>query len=155
MIDLSNEQEVREALVAEAKTWVGTPVHWQAAVKRGGTDCRGWIYETGKAVGMPEAENIEAALCNYRLDFTPKYFLGRVSKVLVQTDDPKMGDIIAIKINPKDKGPRHLAMLVDNNRIIHCYGRGLGKVVSAPLGKSRPIHSYWTWPSLVGGNHGD
>jgi cell wall-associated NlpC family hydrolase len=141
--------EIRAALVAEAKTWIGSPVHWQGAVK-GGTDCRGWIYATAKKVGMPEAANVEAALCNYPMNFTAKYFVDRISKILKRTDNPQPADLLAIKLSPKDKGPRHLAMLVDNNRIIHCYGRGLAKVVYVPLGKSRPIHSWWTWPSLQG-----
>ena len=33
------EEEARSAIVSEALTWVGTPYHSNAMVKKGGTDC--------------------------------------------------------------------------------------------------------------------
>lgn len=43
------------AVVAEARTWVGTPFVHQGALKHVGTDCIGLIAGVGLALGVPEA----------------------------------------------------------------------------------------------------
>ena len=101
---------------------------------------------------MPEAQALAANEHRYRLNFKPETLLAGLESVLIRTNDPKPGDVLAIVIEPhKTDLPRHLAMLTSERLMVHCYGLGqIKQVVEVPVGRSRPIHSYWTWPSLEG-----
>jgi hypothetical protein len=46
----------REAIVAEARTWIGTPFHHQGCVKQVGCDCIGFIAGVALALGIEGAE---------------------------------------------------------------------------------------------------
>lgn len=142
----------RAQICAEAASWAGTPNIWQAAVKGRGADCRGIIYGVARNLGLPEAQDPWLARPVYRTSFAADDLLAGLEKYLIRVDTPEPGDVIAIRIRPEDAGPRHLAILLEDGKIIHSYGRGVGRAVIVPLGKSRPVHSYWTWPSLRGGH---
>lgn len=43
------------AIVAEARTWINTPYHHQAALKGIGCDCIGLVSGVAEALGLPEA----------------------------------------------------------------------------------------------------
>lgn len=141
----------RADIVAEARRWEGTPHKWQQSRRGHGCDCFGLIFGVGRDLGMPEAQNPVILKPTYRPDFKGDVMLAQLRAVMIETSDPQPGDILAIRVLPKDKVPRHLALLLDDGRIIHSYGRGVGRAIIVPLGKSRPVHSWWTWPSLVGG----
>lgn len=136
----------RKDLVDEAASWVGTPAIRNQSAKGRGVDCKGLIYGIARETGMPEAM-VEAAGWNHYRSADPALLLEGLSACLKPTENPKIGDVACIFIG-KPPQPRHLAMLVENNRIVHCYGRSHDRVVKVPLGNSRPIHSWWTWPSL-------
>lgn len=139
----------RADIIAEAETWIGTPFVWQADVKGRGCDCKGLLVGIARELRLPEADSIASRLHAYRTDFSPAMMAQGLSETLIPTDDPKPADIVAFEIG-KVAGPRHLALLMPDNRIVHCYGKGPSRVISAPIGRSRKVHSYWTWPSLQG-----
>lgn len=141
----------REQIVAEARRWEGTPHKWQQSTRGKGCDCFGLILGIGRALKMPEAENPVIVRQTYKPTFKGALMLDQLRAVLVETHDPQPGDVLAQLVKPADAEPRHLAMLIGDGRIIHSYGKGLGYAVIVPLGRSRPIHSWWTWPSLLKG----
>lgn len=49
------EEEEREKVVAEARSWIGTPYHHMACVKGAGVDCGQIIKATYEATGMIES----------------------------------------------------------------------------------------------------
>jgi cell wall-associated NlpC family hydrolase len=63
----------RDAFVAEARSWVGTPYHLGAMVKGAGCDCGTFLLGALQACGMAKAECIER--------FTHDWFF--------HTDDPR------------------------------------------------------------------
>lgn len=144
----------REDIVAEARSWIGTPFLWQASVRGKGCDCKGLIAGIARHLGLPEAESIAAKIANYDRAFKPEQLIAGLEASMIRTHDPKPGDVVAIVIEPNRYTlPRHLALLTSETRIVHCYGLGaIKRVIEVPLGRSRPIHSYWTWPSLAGAN---
>lgn len=145
----------REQIVAEALSWIGTPFKWQGSAKGRGVDCKGLVYGVARELGLPEAARLEARIANYRLDFKPAQLLAGLRECLIETDRPGPGDVMAIEIDLKNEGPRHLAILTGGERLVHCYGKGpIQKVIEVPIGRSRLVHSHWTWPSL-GGARGD
>jgi cell wall-associated NlpC family hydrolase len=138
----------RDQIVAEAMTWLGTPFVWGQCAKGRGCDCKGLIYGVARDLGMPEANGPLARFKSYR-SANSALLLEGLQASLIPTEDPQAGDVACLIIGSPPK-PQHLAMLVHDRRILHCYGRNLDRVVMVPLGKSRPIHSWWTWPSLGG-----
>ena len=139
----------RDDIVAEAERWIGTPFHWQGAVRGKGCDCKGLIVGVARDLGLPEAQSVAAAMRAYQTNFPADVMLHGLQQSLIETREPLPGDIMAMEIGFVP-GPRHLAIIAHGGRMIHCYGKGPACVISAPIGKSRKVHSYWTWPSLVG-----
>lgn len=139
----------RADLVAEARSWRDTPHVWQQAARGRACDCFGFIFGAALAVGLPEAKIFLNRKRNYRTDFSPALMLAGLEEALQRVYEAQPGDLFAIQIG-KVWGPRHLAMMTEPGQLIHSYGGGVGKVVEVPIGKSRPIHSIWTWPSLAG-----
>lgn len=139
----------RDMIVAEARSWIGTPFRWQASVKGAGCDCKGLVAGVARELGLPEGRTFAARVHSYRHDFSPDDLFAGLQASMLQTDAPGAGDVIALEIGAV-RGPRHLGILTGDGRMIHCYGAGPSRVISAPLGRSRKVHSYWTWPSLVG-----
>lgn len=140
----------RVQLVAEALSWEGTPAHWQQCVKGRACDCFSLIWGIAREIGMPEAKSFDFRFQNYRRDFSGEFMLKILRETLVPTNAPQPGDVMAIRIKHSQELPRHLAMIVSETRMIHCYGLGPRRAIVVPIGKSRPIHSFWTWPSLAG-----
>lgn len=137
----------RDLLVETARGWIGTPFEWQASVRGRGCDCKGFVWGVARELDLPEAKVLEVAIANYRRNFTSDLLLSGLEAALRRVKDPLPGDVLAIEIG-KPRRPRHLAILTTDGRMVHCYGAGPQRVVEVPVGRSRPIHSFWTWPSL-------
>lgn len=139
----------RAEIIAEARDWIGTPYHPQQSRKRAGCDCKGLIVGVARELGLAEADTLAARTWNYRLDFSPERLLEGLAETLRRVEQGLPGDVMAIEVDRPGFGPRHLAIMAENDRLIHCYGKGpLRQVIQVPIGRSRRIHSYWTWPSL-------
>src|SRR5208283_4197991 len=57
----------RQAVVAEAMTWLGTPFHHHQAVKGAGVDCALFLYSVYRGVGLIPEIKIE--------DYSPQWHL--------------------------------------------------------------------------------
>ncbi len=116
------EFSLRELIVHEARTWLGTRWQHQGRVKQndhfqGGVDCAGLIIEVGNALSLfPQKlmlqhysrlphQDVLLSLCNEHL--IPKY----VTQALP-------GDILVFRIKTM---PQHLALLTSHQAIIHAY----------------------------------
>ena len=144
---MASKPVTRDDLVAEARRWLGTPFRWQASVRGVGCDCKGLLAGIARELHMPEARSLAAMAHSYPHNFNPDELLTGLRETLRETDNPKAGDVIAIEIGTVP-GPRHLGILTGDGRMIHCYGNGPSQVISAPVGRHRKVHSFWTWPSL-------
>lgn len=139
----------REKIIAEARSWKGTPFRHQAARKGVGCDCKGLVSGIANALQMPEGLSLAATVRDY-----PKHFAGRrmfdglmATLTFVPVGEP--GDVVAILMG-RDPFPRHLGILTERpGWMIHTYGGGVRRVTETPIGHWR-IHSYWSWPSLGG-----
>jgi len=58
--------------------------------------------------------------------------------------------VVLLLIVGKPPKAQHLAFVTEDGRMAHCWGRGPGRVIEVPIGKSRPIDSIWTWRSIDG-----
>lgn len=144
------DREITRAdIVTAARRWDGTPFLWQGCVRGKGVDCKNLLVGIARDLKLPEAETLAARRHDYRRGFDPAEMLAGLEESLIRAKSAKPGDVIAFEIGTV-KGPRHLALLTEPGRIIHCYGAGPSRVIEVPLGNHRRVHSYWTWPSLGG-----
>lgn len=142
----------REQIVAEARSWIGTPVRHQGTRKGVSVDCKGLAAGVPRALGMPEGDSVAAAVSSYTTAFKGRDLLAGLRATLIEAGEAQPGDLLAI-LWGRDPYPRHLAFLTAPGWIVHAYGGGVGRVAEVPLGAGR-VHSRWTWPSL-GGSSGD
>ena len=136
----------RARIVAEALLWRGTPFLWAQSRRGQGCDCKGLIYGIARDLDLPESRVPEMMNQTYRRA-DPDVLMNGLRATFRQVDRFRPGDILALPVGYRDLTPRHVGIVVDDSRMLHCYGRNVDRVVSVPIG-SRRIHSIWTWPSL-------
>jgi NlpC/P60 family putative phage cell wall peptidase len=110
---------MRDLIIAEARTWIGTPFHHQGRVKGAGCDCIGLCIGVGKVLGLVRAE---FDYTGYRRTPTGKTLVEvlRESEFVEEVYEPHPGDILVFKI---DIEPQHVAFLSDSNTLIHSYAQ--------------------------------
>lgn len=136
----------REAVVEEARTWIGTRWQHQARLKGVGTDCLGMVVGTAVALEVPGVRQLltDPALQGYGrtpvsqalLDACDRY----MERIAVSAAD--LGDVLVIGFQ---HGPQHFAIVSCREplRIIHAYAQMREvKESSAYLPKSSIIRAY-------------
>lgn len=123
---------VREAIVIEARQWIGTPFAHQASLKGIGCDCIGLVSGVGRALGFKDAERFrdDTRFRGYARTPEPKMLAAAVAEYLDPVDfestDP--GDILLFRFKEE---PQHFALLVERGferYMIHCYMQARGVV---------------------------
>ena len=116
---------MRDLIIKEAKEWVNTPYHHQAALKGVGVDCVGLIRGVGFATGaLPVLEEEWKRFNAYGRLPNPRRMREGMHKFLcpIEAGDRMIGDIAWIEW--RDDLPMHLAILSTHNgrdTIIHSY----------------------------------
>lgn len=124
----------REEIVLEARNWLNTPYHHQAAVLGVGVDCVGLLRGVYSRLTGEQIENPE--------NYSGAWHIHRSEEKLYETlrdrfclkekcfETALPGDILIFGVG---KGPAaHAAILSFGNRIVHSY-REIGKVVENQL----------------------
>jgi cell wall-associated NlpC family hydrolase len=120
----------RSALIAEARSWIGTPFHHQGCLKGVGVDCGGLVRGVSVALGLLPPDY--ATLIPRRLHGYGRYpnmDMGRrlcdVYWTPIEREEMQPADVIVIAF---DSDPQHTAILVP-----YAHG-GLGIVHAAMKG---------------------
>jgi NlpC/P60 family putative phage cell wall peptidase len=120
----------RAAIVAKARSWIGTPYRHQASVKGAGCDCLGLIRGVYRVFCGPEKEPITPYSPNWAEETGPETLRDAARRHLVEIDaapfrdgEPlRDGDVILIRV--RDRGPaKHAAIASGPDTIIHAYDR--------------------------------
>lgn len=145
-------RDIGEMIAAEALTWIGTPVRWEASVKGAGCDCRGLVAGVARALGMPEGDAIEARIGGYARRIDEAALLAGLDRVLARRlhpEPPHIGDVLAFRIMGK---VQHLAICTEGDcsgraRMIHAYAGEPAQVVDVPLGRfwRARLAGIWRW----------
>ena len=135
----------RDQIVAEARSWIGTPHVWQAAQKGQGCDCKGLIAGIARELGRPEAESEFARMHDYgRVDVN--LLLRGLNALFDPSPQIGHGDVLLLVMNRR---PQHLAIADTRaGEIIHTYGRGPEKVTAtntAAAIRLWKLDSCWAW----------
>jgi cell wall-associated NlpC family hydrolase len=145
-----NEAQFRDAIVAEARTWIGTPYRVGGAVKGVGVNCAQLLFCVARNAGVLPAN---APLPRW---YTPQLatnskeerliaYVTAYGAVEVAEASVKPGDIVLYKTG---KAHGHAAIVLDWPRIVHALpivGCQMGDVDEGRLGAfSRRYFTLWT-----------
>ena len=140
-------------LVDAAKTWLGTPFHWEASLKGVGCDCRGLLTGIARDLGRPEAETIEANVVGYgKGRIREGELLAGLDRVFVRRPEgsaPEPGDVLAFRIKRR---VQHLALAIGDGRLIHARSGDPAQVAYGRIDglEDQAIHlaGVWAWRDL-------
>ncbi len=118
---------IRDDIVKEARTYLGTPFVHQGRLKGKGIDCIGLIADVGKTLNLINYDNT-----TYSRQPDGKFLLAEMNKIfeVVETDKMQSGDIVLFWVKNL-KYPQHVGILTDYG-FIHTNSY-VGKVVEHRL----------------------
>ena len=143
----------RAQIVAEARRWLGTPFHHQAALLGAGVDCVGLIRGVGVACDMVTVSDEDwRRFSHYGRVPSPRRMMEGMRLFLneIQPGEELPGDIAWIQW--REGIPMHLALLAEHNgrrTLIHSLS-DFGKVLEHGFTsewKAR-VSSWWRYPGL-------
>lgn len=108
----------REDIIAEARTWVGTPYHHMGAVKGAGVDCAQLLNMIYSEVGLIERVDYGEYSQDWMLHRSEEKYLRVIMNHAKKVDHPLPGDVVLWKIG---RCFSHAAVVVTWPEIIHSY----------------------------------
>jgi cell wall-associated NlpC family hydrolase len=112
----------RQAVIAEAMTWLGTPYHLMGDVKRVGVDCGQLLNMVYSTVGLTPRYEAGHYPSDWHFHRSEERYLQAVEKFAVPTDNPRAGDIAVFQFG---RCVSHGAIVVDWPLLIHSHlGQG-------------------------------
>ena len=125
----------REAIVAAARSWLGTPYHHQASCKGVGSDCLGLIRGIWRELYGPEPEAMPAYTRDWGSATGSETLLEAACRHLIKIEDMSgraPGDVLVFRM--RDEGvAKHVGILTRASRLVHAQ-EGLG-VIEIELGR--------------------
>lgn len=137
------EIEQRAAVVAEARTWLGTPYHLNAKIKGVGVDCGTFLISAFSGVGLIPEVDLGLMMADFHLHRGDEIYLKWIMKWCKPVTVAQPGDIILYKFG---RIVSHGALVVDSPRIIHAPPEGVvyADATDAPLLRRQAgIFSFW------------
>jgi NlpC/P60 family putative phage cell wall peptidase len=118
-----------ERIVAEARSWVGTPYQHQCSTKGAGTDCLGLVRGVWRAVLGPEPEVVPPYTSDWAEPSAQEVLLAAALRCLCPKpmDAPARGDVLLFRMNDRAIA-KHLGIQSSLNpaRFVHAYtGHGV------------------------------
>lgn len=126
------EQEQRQAVIAEARSWMGTPFHHMARVKglRGGVDCGQILAAVYETVGQIPHVETDSYSMQHALNSDDEWYIRYLERFSTEIPESqvKPGDIVIYKCG---KCYSHAGIIVEPwpGNIIHAVN-GAGVIVS-------------------------
>lgn len=112
------KEELQNAVIAEAMTWLGTPWHHRARVKGAGVDCAQFLIAVYSAAGLiPEFDSGD-----YPKDWHLHQDEPRFKNWLLQFADPvatpEPGDVAMFRFGRHES---HASIVIDFPKVIHAW----------------------------------
>jgi cell wall-associated NlpC family hydrolase len=94
-IPVQNADLARQAVVAAARSWIGTPYHHMGRVKGAGADCATLLAEVYTEAGLCTAISIEYYPQDWMLHRSEERYLGILEQYVREIEGPpEPGDIV-------------------------------------------------------------
>lgn len=140
----------RMQIVAEARSWIGTPYRHQASLKVAGADCLGLIRGVWRGIYGSEPEEPHPYSPNWAEETGFESLRDAARRHLVEIDKKgwRDGDIILIRM--KERGPaKHAAIVSGPDSIVHAYSGHAVAENSLPDAWRRRIAYAFSFPAVV------
>jgi cell wall-associated NlpC family hydrolase len=125
-----HESLERAVVVAEAKTWLGTPFRDQADVKGGGVDCAMLLVRVFVDTGIVAPLDPRPYPTQWHLHQGEERFLNVIERFGAEVNrDPIPGDVVVYQFG---RCYAHGAVVIEENHLIHAYYLS-GKVEISPM----------------------
>ena len=139
------EQQFRDAVVAEARSWLGTPYHHQADLKGVGVDCAMILIAVYSAVGAIEHFDPRPYPPDWMLHRDSERYLEHILPRAIEVDSPKPGDVVLMKFG---RTFSHSAIVIEDTAVIHAFSKDrrvvLGDYTQYPF-KERELRFFSVW----------
>ena len=129
----------RQAILAEAREWIGTPYQHQASAKHAGCDCLGLVRGVWRAVCGAEPEMPPAYTPDWAERHGAETLLAAAQRHLVAKapNDMAPGDVLLFRMHAAAPA-KHAAIFDEGDHIIHAYwGRAVVRSRFAPWWRTR------------------
>lgn len=133
-----------ERIVAEARSWIGTPYRHQASLKGVGCDCLGLLRGVWRSLYKSEPELTPA----YAPDWAEANGEERLAEaarrhlVEITPNEIRAGDVLLFRWRPHLPA-KHAAILVSPERMIHAHdGAAVAEVFIAPFWRRRLAYAF-------------
>ncbi len=142
------EQAMRERIVAEATSWLGTPYHHMGRVKGAGVDCLQILIAVYSAVGLMPAIEPGYYPGDWMLHRDEERYLSGAlqhAQPLPEGAAPQPGDVVLYRFG---RCFSHSAIVLDAQRYLHAYihqGVVLADPAQPPLA-GRPSRCFTFFP---------
>jgi cell wall-associated NlpC family hydrolase len=144
----STEPQQRQAVIAEALTWLGTPYHHHGRLKGVGVDCGQSLCAIYEAAGVTAPIDPGTYSTAWHLHRSEELYVQWLERVgAVRTEQPHAGDVALFRFG---RTFSHGGVLVDARTVLHAYVHQaviLTRLDEAPL-VGRPVQ-FWTLWSAV------
>lgn len=138
----------REAIVAEARLWLGTPYRHQASAKGAGCDCLGLVRGVWRALYGDEPEAAPPYTPDWAERAGEETLHAAAERHLQHTNTITIGDVLLFRMSA-EAPMKHCAILSDPDRIIHAYwGRAVVESRLAPWWRTRHAATF-SFPGTV------
>lgn len=139
----------RTAIIAEARTWIGTPYHHQASMKGAGCDCLGLVRGVWRGVYGTEPEVPPAYSRDWAEAHRQETLADAAGRHMrpVPTPDIQPGDVMLFALNERAPA-KHCAILTEPERMVHSYeSHPVAEVSLSPWWRRR-IRFIFAFPDL-------
>lgn len=128
-----------QAILAEAREWIGTPYQHQASAKGAGCDCLGLVRGVWRALYATEPEIAPAYTPDWAEKHGAETLLEAARRHMSETslDRAQPGDVLLFRMGA-DAPAKHAAILDEGDHLIHAYwGRAVVRSRFAPWWRAR------------------
>ncbi|NWG54866.1 MAG: C40 family peptidase [Hydrogenophilaceae bacterium] len=127
----------RATILAEARSWIGTPYRHQASVKGAGCDCLGLVRGVWRALYGEEPEPVPPYTPDWAEARGEGTLLQAALRYLAPAAAPAPGDVLLFRM-AHGAPMKHAAILAEDERLIHAYwGRAVVESRFAPWWRAR------------------
>jgi cell wall-associated NlpC family hydrolase len=132
----------REQVIAEARTWLGTPYHHHARIKGAGVDCAQLLIEVYHEVGLIPRPDVGNYPTQWHLHRGEELYLHWIERYGVRVAEPRPGDVAVWQFGLTFS---HGGIIVSDVDVIHAL-RDAGCVTITALREQpladRPVRFY-------------
>lgn len=137
---MADDTERRNAVIAEALTWLNTPYHHMGRIKDAGCDCATFLCEVYERAGVIGHIDLDYYPIDWHLHRDDERYLTQLLGYAHEITSPEPGDVAMYRYG---RAAAHGAIYIDAETIIHSYiGRGVIK--SNPASMADRLVGYYS-----------